>query len=54
MLPAVLEKLAYGVATVLLYANGRIALAVIAGGVVDFVFAALFTLAFRATRAVVD
>ena len=51
MLPAILEKVTFGVATVLLYANARVAVSTLIGGIVDLVFAALFALAFRATRA---
>ena len=50
MLPAILEKVTFGVAAVLLYANGRVAGSLVAGGIVDLVFAVLFALAFRATR----
>jgi heme A synthase len=50
MLPAILEKVTFGVATVLLYANARVAVSTLIGGIVDLVFAALFALAFRATR----
>ena len=51
MLPAVLEKVTFGVAAVLLYTNGRVAGSLVAGGIVDLVFAMLFALAFYATRA---
>ena len=50
MLPAILEKVTFGVAAVLLYANGRVAGSLVAGGILDLVFAVLFALAFRATR----
>ena len=50
MLPAILEKITFGVAAVLLYANGRVAGSLVAGGIVDLVFAVLFAYAFRATR----
>jgi hypothetical protein len=50
MLPAILEKITFGVAAVLLYANGRIVGSTVIGGIVDLVFAALFAIAFRATR----
>ena len=47
MLPAVLEKLSFGPATVILYANDR---ALVAGaGTIDLVLAVLFALAFRST-----
>jgi hypothetical protein len=50
MLPAILEKVTFGVAAVLLYSTGRVAGSLLAGGIVDLVFAALFAFAFRATR----
>lgn len=49
MLPAVLEKLAFGGAAVALYAQGRLALPVLGVGLVDLVLAALFFVAFRRT-----
>lgn len=50
MLPAVLEKLAFGVAAITLYAQGRVAPAVAGAGSIDLLFAVLFILAFRAAR----
>jgi hypothetical protein len=50
MLPATLEKLSFGVATLVLYAQGRVALFVACAGSIDLVFAAFFVLAFRASR----
>ena len=49
MLPAILEKLAFGVPTLVLYAQQRVAAPVAAAASVDLVLAILFTLAFRAT-----
>ena len=49
MIPCVLEKLAFGVPAVLLYAQGRIPLPPFAGGVIDLVLGALFVAAYRAT-----
>jgi hypothetical protein len=46
---AALEKLAFGGAAVVLFAAGRIAMAVLAAGVVDLALATLFLAAFRAT-----
>jgi hypothetical protein len=46
---AALEKLAFGGAAVVLFAAGRIAVPVLAVGVVDLVLAALFLAAYRAT-----
>ncbi len=52
MLPAILEKLSFGLAALVLYAQGRVAPFVAGAGVVDLVFATLFVLAFRACRSV--
>ena len=46
---AVLEKLGYGVAAVVLFAQGRLHVAVLAAGLIDLVLAALFITAFRLT-----
>ena len=50
MLPAILEKVTFGLAAVLLYANGRVGGSTVIGGALDLAFAVLFGLAFRATR----
>lgn len=50
MLPAVLEKVSFGLATLVLYGRGRVVGSVAAAGGVDLAFAVLFILAFRATR----
>ena len=49
MLPAILEKLAFGIAAVVLYAQGRLVAPVLAAGIIDLIFATLFFLAYRAT-----
>jgi hypothetical protein len=49
MIPAILEKLAFGGAAVVLFAVGRIAPAVLAAGVVDLALAVAFAAAYRAT-----
>jgi hypothetical protein len=49
MVPATLEKLAFGGATVVLYLQGRLATLIFGAGIVDLIFAALFVAAFRAT-----
>lgn len=49
MLPAILEKLAFGIAAIVLYAQGRLAAPVLGAGVIDLVFAALFFVALRST-----
>jgi hypothetical protein len=50
MIPGVLEKLAFGVAAVVLYATGRLAATVLAFGLIDLVWAGLFLAAFIMTR----
>src|SRR5262249_33475694 len=50
MLPAILEKLAFGIPAVVLYVQGRIPPMVLGVGSIDLVLAVLFILAFRATR----
>jgi len=54
MLPATLEKLSFGVAVLVLYAQGRVALFVAWAGSIDLVFAAFFLLAFQASRSSED
>ena len=48
---AVLEKLGFGVAAVVLFAQGRLHAAVLGAGLIDLVLAALFIAAFRLTPA---
>jgi len=50
MIPAVLEKLAYALCTIALFAVGRTSGAVLATGLLDLVLAALFVVAFLRTR----
>lgn len=50
MLVSVLEKLAYGVAVIVLFAQQRIKTLTLAFGCVDLVLGALFVLAFFVTR----
>jgi hypothetical protein len=49
MLPAVLEKLSFGIATLALYFQGRVALSMVCAGSIDLLLAAFFILAFRST-----
>jgi hypothetical protein len=49
MLPAILEKLIYGVSLIVLYWQGRIGLKEM-GGLLDLVFCVLFVMAFWKTR----
>lgn len=48
---AILEKLAFGVAAVVLFAQGRLVLPVLGAGLIDLVLAALFFASFRRTPA---
>jgi hypothetical protein len=50
MVPATLEKLAFGGAALILYAQRRLALQAVACGLIDLVFAALFLVAFMMTQ----
>lgn len=50
MLPAVLEKVTWGFATLALYAQGRLAFAVVGFGVVDLILGNFFLFALYATR----
>jgi hypothetical protein len=51
MLPAVLEKLSYGVAVLVLAVQGRTPLPLVGTAVIDLVLAILFTAAYFRTRA---
>ena len=50
MLPAALEKLAFGGATVVLFLQSRATAFILGAGVVDLLLAVCFLAAFRATR----
>src|SRR4030095_10025254 len=50
MLAAILEKLSFGIAALVLFSQGRTAAFVAGAGLVDLLFAVLFVLAFRACR----
>jgi hypothetical protein len=45
----VLEKLAFGVPAIVLYAQGRLATSTLAFGILDLVLGVLFVLAYRRT-----
>ena len=49
MLPAILEKLAFGIPAIVLYLQGRLSPLVLVPGLFDLVLGALFLLSFRAT-----
>lgn len=48
MLPAIVEKLSFGLAAIVLFLQGRVPTAIIVFGAIDLTLAALFMLAFRA------
>lgn len=50
MLPAILEKVSFGVAAIVLFALGRISLFVLAPALVDLLLATAFAAAYRSTR----
>jgi hypothetical protein len=50
MIPAVLEKLSFGFAAVVLFLQGRIANAILMAGIMDLVLALLFFYAYRQAR----
>jgi hypothetical protein len=50
MLPAILEKVSFGVAILVLYSQGRVVFLLAVLGVVDLMFAVFFALAFRVCR----
>ena len=52
MIPAILEKLVFGIPVLLLFANDRVGMQVLAFGMIDLILAALFLLAFRSTQPV--
>ena len=54
MLPAVVEKLSFGLATLVLYGQGRVPPLVVCAGSIDLLLAAFFVLAFRSTSGVGD
>jgi hypothetical protein len=50
MWPAILEKLSFGIAAIVLFAQGRIAPPLLGAGLLDLILAALFFAAWRATQ----
>ena len=51
MIPAFLEKAAFGVAVVILFLQGRISPVILGAGILDLIFGALFILAYAKTAA---
>jgi hypothetical protein len=49
MLPGILEKVSFGVAALVLYAQDRLMGGMLIGGIIDLAWAALFAEAFRRT-----
>ena len=54
MLPAILEKLAFGIPSVVLFFSGRLAAFVLVFGVIDLVLAVLFVISYLKTPTVVE
>ena len=54
MIPAILEKLVFGVPVLLLFANGRVGADVLLFGTIDLILALLFVLSFRSTQAAIQ
>ena len=54
MLPAILEKLSFGLAALVLHAQGRVGMFVAGAGMIDLSLAVLFVLAFRASRSTAE
>ena len=52
MVPAILEKLVFGIPVLLLFATGRVGTDVLVFGAIDLLLAVLFVLAFRSTKTV--
>lgn len=53
MIAAILEKLAFGVPCLVLYAQGRLAGPILAAGIVDLVLGTLFLVSYRATSSAI-
>lgn len=49
MIPSILEKLAFGIATIVLFAQGRTAGMILGFGLVDLLLAGLFAVAYQRT-----
>ncbi|HEY0405205.1 MAG TPA: hypothetical protein VGC89_05730 [Pyrinomonadaceae bacterium] len=49
MIPAILEKLAFGIAVIILYMQQRLALTMLWAGIIDMIFGALFVVAYLRT-----
>ncbi len=49
MIPSMLEKIGFGVAAIALYAQGRLAAAMLLAGILDLAWSALFLVAYRRT-----
>ncbi|MGZ4811003.1 MAG: hypothetical protein ACXV7D_16890 [Thermoanaerobaculia bacterium] len=49
MWPAILEKVSFGLANIVLFAQGRLSAVMLAGGIADLIFAEMFYVAIRKT-----
>jgi hypothetical protein len=49
MIPAILEKLAFGLPCIVLYVQGRLALTIFGAAMIDLILAILFIMSFRVT-----
>jgi hypothetical protein len=49
MIPAILEKLAFGLPCIILHVQGRLATAILGAGVIDLILGTLFAVSYRAT-----
>jgi hypothetical protein len=52
MIPSVLEKFSYGIAVIILYIQGRVAVAILSTGTIDLIFGMLFLFAYTKLKAV--
>lgn len=50
MIPAVLEKLSFGIPAIILYAQGRLAGMILGAGLIDLALGVLFAISFLRTR----
>ena len=51
MIPSVLEKFSYGIAVIILYLQGRVAVAILSTGTIDLIFGMLFLFAYTKLEA---
>lgn len=51
MIPAIIEKFSYGIATLVLYGQGRLAAAIVVTGLIDLCLGILFAVSYQKTGA---